>query len=199
MSATSGPRGSYARGRATREEIVNVARDVLVQRGYHGMTFVAVAERAGITRAGLIHHFPSKEHLLLAVMEDRFSENGQWMMGQLEAGKPVLDIFVDLMSRLTASRPQSTLLLALGGASIDSSHPAHDWYVARYRYMRPTLTEHVVDNQRRGLIVTRDTPDQLAIQLIGTIEGILLQWLYDPDAVDAVAVMRGFCDSLRPS
>ena len=197
MAAISGTRGSYARGRATREEIVKVARDVLVQRGYHGMTFVAVAERAGITRAGLIHHFPSKEHLLLAVMEDRFSENREWMIQQLKAGEPVLDIFVALMERLTASPPQSTLLLALAGASIDPSHPAHEWYVVRYRYMRSTMTEHVADNQRRGLIVKRDPPAQLAIQLIGTIEGVLLHWLYDPDDVDAVAAMRSFCDSLR--
>src|SRR3954453_6211418 len=61
----------YAKGRERREEILAAAMELFGARGYRGTTIAQVAERAGLTDAGLLHHFPSKEHLLIAVLQHR--------------------------------------------------------------------------------------------------------------------------------
>jgi AcrR family transcriptional regulator len=58
-----------ARGADTRTQILDAARDVLVERGYTGTTTRAVAERAGL-RVSLVHyHFGGKQKLLAAVLD----------------------------------------------------------------------------------------------------------------------------------
>lgn len=53
----------------TRREILTAARDELKVRGM-AMSLQHVATTAGISKSGLLHHFASKNELLLAVLED---------------------------------------------------------------------------------------------------------------------------------
>lgn len=43
--------------------------DLLVERGYSGTTTVAIQERAGVTRGRLLHHFPSRDAVLVAAAQ----------------------------------------------------------------------------------------------------------------------------------
>lgn len=55
---------------ATRAQFVNATFQCLVEAGYHGTTTVAVCERAKLARGTMLHHFPTKEALVLAALED---------------------------------------------------------------------------------------------------------------------------------
>ena len=57
------------RSEERRAEIVRAALEVIAERGYRGASLAAVAERVGLTQQGLLHHFPTKEALLVAVMD----------------------------------------------------------------------------------------------------------------------------------
>ncbi|WP_036553744.1 TetR family transcriptional regulator [Nocardioides insulae] len=48
--------------------------DLFVERGYHGSTMRMIAERCGITVAGIYHHVPSKHDLLVRVMRRAMTE-----------------------------------------------------------------------------------------------------------------------------
>jgi AcrR family transcriptional regulator len=58
-----------ARGDATRNQILEAARDVLGVDGYSGTTTRAVAERAGVQLSLVHYHFGGKRGLLAAVLE----------------------------------------------------------------------------------------------------------------------------------
>jgi AcrR family transcriptional regulator len=60
------------RGRATRERLVAVGRELFGARGYEATSIDAVMDRAGVTRGGLYHHFDSKQALFDAILEDTF-------------------------------------------------------------------------------------------------------------------------------
>lgn len=49
------------------DQLLGAAADLLRERGTDGCTVEAVAERVGLTRAGVVHHHPTKEHLLDAL------------------------------------------------------------------------------------------------------------------------------------
>ncbi|MCL4413926.1 MAG: TetR/AcrR family transcriptional regulator, partial [Actinobacteria bacterium] len=67
----SSPIGEARRRGDTRARIVEMAAALFASRGYMGTSIAAIEEAAGLTpgSGGLYRHFPSKEALLLAIME----------------------------------------------------------------------------------------------------------------------------------
>jgi AcrR family transcriptional regulator len=57
------------RGRQTRKAILDAAIECLSEYGYAGATTVQIQARAGISRGRLLHHFPSRDDLLVAAVE----------------------------------------------------------------------------------------------------------------------------------
>ncbi|PCE42289.1 TetR family transcriptional regulator, partial [Acinetobacter baumannii] len=53
------------RSRATRDRILRSTISCLAESGWHGTTTTLVAERTGISRGALQHHFPTREDLFL--------------------------------------------------------------------------------------------------------------------------------------
>ncbi|SOD94734.1 TetR/AcrR family transcriptional regulator [Caenispirillum bisanense] len=56
--------------RLTREDVVGRAVEVFRRRGFHGTSMADLAAACGILKGSLYHHFPSKDDLALAVLED---------------------------------------------------------------------------------------------------------------------------------
>ncbi|MFE3445979.1 TetR/AcrR family transcriptional regulator [Nocardia sp. NPDC059180] len=54
---------------ATRTRILDTATHLLVERGYAGLSTVAVQEAAGLSRGALLHHFPTIHTLIAALVE----------------------------------------------------------------------------------------------------------------------------------
>lgn len=52
-------RGSYAKGVARREEILESALDVIGRKGYQNASLKEIAEVVGVTPAALLHYFGS--------------------------------------------------------------------------------------------------------------------------------------------
>jgi AcrR family transcriptional regulator len=57
------------RAEATRERIVQAARELVIEHGYDGVSTGQVLQRAGVSRGGLYHHFSGKQELMAAVLE----------------------------------------------------------------------------------------------------------------------------------
>ena len=57
-----------------RSQLLGVVRELLVREGLHAVTLDAVAQRAGVTKGGLQHHYRSKQALLDALSDQLFEE-----------------------------------------------------------------------------------------------------------------------------
>jgi AcrR family transcriptional regulator len=58
----------------TRERLLDAAADVLLTSGAENVTLIAVAERAGVSKGGLLHHFPNKKALVVALVDRLVSQ-----------------------------------------------------------------------------------------------------------------------------
>src|ERR1700755_618878 len=58
------------RGRATRAHVLEVATRLFAEHGYDGTSIETVQASAGVSRGSLYHHFPGKEALFWAVLEE---------------------------------------------------------------------------------------------------------------------------------
>lgn len=57
------------RTRVMRQRLLDATVELVAERGYAATTTVQVAERAGVSRGALLHHFPSKNDLVIAAVE----------------------------------------------------------------------------------------------------------------------------------
>jgi AcrR family transcriptional regulator len=71
----------------TRKRILQAANQVVVRDGSNALTLDAVAREAGVSKGGLLYHFPSKEALISGMVEDLISEADQ-SMHDLQAADP---------------------------------------------------------------------------------------------------------------
>lgn len=71
---------------ATRDRVLGAARADFAERGLLGARLADVAAQAGITRASLLHHFPSKDDLYAQVVGEAFLDLGVALRGAAPAG-----------------------------------------------------------------------------------------------------------------
>ena len=64
-------------GDATRRSVLAAAAEIVVRDGAAKLTLDAVAERCGLSKGGILHHFSTKDSLIAAMIED--------LVGQFEA------------------------------------------------------------------------------------------------------------------
>ena len=57
------------RSTETRARLLAAARETISERGYAGTTTAATAERAGVSRGAQLHHYATKQDLLLSVID----------------------------------------------------------------------------------------------------------------------------------
>jgi AcrR family transcriptional regulator len=191
-------RGGYAKGRERREAILHAANDVFAVQGFHGATLSTIAARVGLSEPGLLHHFPSKEHLLLELLAMRHEHDAERVARALADHEGFLDALLGLCRENQDTAGLVRLFTILAGESVDDDHPAHDWFVERYRTLRERFVARIEREQREGRIDKSLDPARLAPQLLAMFDGLQVQWLLDPDEVDMAAVFADFLDRLRP-
>nr|WSZ95847.1 TetR/AcrR family transcriptional regulator [Streptomyces sp. NBC_00857] len=183
-----------ARSEERRAEILRATLEVIAERGYRGTTLGAVADRVGLTQQGLLHYFPTKEALLVAVLEER----DQWDTGGGSGGREGwrLELLTSLVE-YNAMRPGIVRTFsALLGESVTEEHPARDFFAHRYDQVRgemaAVLRDEFGDRLPGGL-----TPEQAAPLLTAVMDGLQYQWLLDPESVDMPTAFRDFLALLR--
>jgi AcrR family transcriptional regulator len=70
-------RSQAERSQTTRAALLAAARQLFAEHGFAGTGREQIAERAGVTRGALYHHFSSKERLFEAVVEELEVEIGE--------------------------------------------------------------------------------------------------------------------------
>jgi AcrR family transcriptional regulator len=188
-----------ARGKARREQLLQAAMEAFATRGYRGASIASIAADVGISQPGLLHHFPSKEHLLVGVLELRHREDGEQVRELAERpGGTLFDGLLELAERNRDRPGLVRLFTVLSAEGVDEDHPGNEWFVERYRRLREHMTEQLAEEQRQGRLAADVDAGSLATLILAVFDGLQLQWLLDPDEVDMVGTLARFFAHLRP-
>ena len=82
-------------------------------------------------------------------------------------------------------------------AATNPGHAAHEYFSSLYRQLRTELTEAIAASQSAGALPSGWSPETFATVMLALKDGLALQSLLSPDAVDPVAVMREVNAALR--
>lgn len=180
-----------AKGEDRRQRILAAAQRLLTRNGGRGTTLGQIAEEAGVSAAGLLHHFESKEQLLHAVLDARDA-----------ADLASADISLDLIEALEAVRerfrrsPESVgTFTVLQMENIAPDAPLHDRFLERYRESAKIVASAIQRGQDAGRYRTDIDPFVKATEIIAFLYGIEASWLLDP-SIPLAEVLSGYITSL---
>lgn len=176
-------RGSYAKGRAKRDEIVDVALDLFTRKGYDRTSVREIARLTQLSQAGLLHHFRTKEELFVEVLRRRDDRNErQYDENQ---GHPVSLAGLVQIVRHNAQEPGLVrLYVTMSAESTATDSPARDFFEHRYERLLTDLAENLRSRKLAGEIANDLDEAAVASLLVAAADGLQVQWLLDPDAFD---------------
>jgi AcrR family transcriptional regulator len=176
--AERGRRGPYAKTVAKRAEILAVALEEYASSGRQGPPLKTIAERVGLSEAGVLHHFASKDHLLVEVLRarDQAAVSDHDLSG--------LDGLWDYLRHVMRTPGLIKLYVDMSAAAADPEHPAHA-FLKEHR-------ENVLAVIRRLIPPARQWQ---APVLLAAAEGFQIQWVCDP-SVDVVGELQRLHEAL---
>jgi AcrR family transcriptional regulator len=185
-------RGPYAKTADRRRQIVEEAYRLFATRGYHGSSLREVAAAAGMSQSNLLHHFASKEELLLAVLERRDDLGGA---EDPRAKEGTFDERIVARAQLNEGIPGLIALYSVLSAEATTiDHPGRDFFLHRYDTLRTGYEDEFEALRRQGRLREGVEPATAAASVIALWEGIQLQWLYTPGVIDVGATLRAYLD-----
>ncbi|AMO62560.1 transcriptional regulator [Mycolicibacterium phlei] len=181
-----------AKGEDRRQRILAVAERLVARNGWRNTSLAQIAKEAGVTPAGLLHHFESKEQLLNAVLDARDADDAthsDYLSGDLvtELSK-VSERFV----RAPELVGTFTVLLA---ENIAPDAPLHDRFIKRYRDAAEIITTIIKRGQESGKYRTDIDAATKAVEILAFSHGMETLWLLDP-STPLTEVFKQYAESL---
>ncbi|MDN5901340.1 MAG: TetR/AcrR family transcriptional regulator, partial [Brachybacterium sp.] len=174
-----GRAGSYSKGIARRQEILDRAIEVFRERGADGTSLRRIAESIGISHGALLHYFSSREELLVAVYEH--AENRP----DPERGDPRQERSVEVMANAAISNLKVPGLVQLYSTLVATaleveSGPAKEYFTSRFERVRGNLEQKLREDQEAGLVRGDIDPARTAALVVAASDGLQIQWLLEP-------------------
>ena len=181
----------FAKGEDRRQRILAVAQRLMTRNGGRGTTLSQIAQEAGVTTAGLLHHFESKEQLLHAVLDARDADD----MAHVDMSGDVVEQLERVTDRFERAPGLIGLFTVLLTENLNPDAPLHDRFLGRYQDAVTIVAEGIRRGQRAGRYRTDLDPAVKAVEIIAFLYGMETSWLLDP-SIPLTDVFRGYASTL---
>ena len=177
------------------------------EHGYAGTSLADIANAADISKAGLLHHFSSKDELFAKVLERRDREDALSILvespavednvvdapvdtvGNVDtlevAATPDIDVdpwslldrYIELLERNVAHRDLTAIYTATAVSVLDAAHPAHRWMANHLNGAVERFEASFEAGKAAGLVDPQMPSRLVARSLVALTDGLQLQWL----------------------
>ena len=171
-----------ARGEARRALILEVATSLLARNGSRGTSLNQIASAAGVSQTGLLHHFPTKEQLLHAVLDsrDEYENALLWRSGP-DPGLGIFDVVADVVADWPRHPELVGLVAILVAENVGTDAVLKDRLTSKYRETVARLEETLVSARSRGEIRAEVDLHAKAIEILAFLSGLEMAWLVDSE------------------
>ncbi|GAA4783896.1 TetR/AcrR family transcriptional regulator [Microbacterium gilvum] len=190
----------YRAGRARRQRIIEDAMTLFGREGYGDTPLRDIAERVGVSKSALYHHFPSKDALLLAVLEERDRRIDATATAAADAtGADLLRALPDGAEANERDAPGLVEVYAvISCEAVPESHPAHAYFAHRFASALDGFESMFRAAAAAGDLPAHRDPSHEALWLLALWDGLQYQWLYDRGGVDIGGQLRAHLDDVLP-
>jgi AcrR family transcriptional regulator len=168
---------------ARREQITNLAIDLIAEHGYAGTSLARIAEAAGLSNAAVLYHFGSKNAVLESAYAKVITDLGETVWAAMSAApsaKDSIDAYVRALVAFMVSRPTYLRLMIEVLTTSELGQPGQPPEPGSDTPPRwAPLAEAMARAQTGGELRSFDTRTY-AIALGGALDGIFAESLSDP-------------------
>ncbi len=174
------------RSETTRARLLQVALALFSQNGYDATGVAEICAAAGVSKGAFYHHFPTKQAVFLALLEDWLTMLDSEIIGVFQPGETVA-------ASLRRMAAKFNHIFNLAGAHlpmalefwVQAKRDPVIWQttIAPYRRYQQTFTAIIARGVQDGSLKPVD-PQTAAQLILGVAIGLLLEGMMDPRATD---------------
>jgi len=192
------------RSALTRAKLIEAAIRCLNRHGYSAVSVAMVAEEAGVSRGGMLHQFPTKVDLMLAVVE---FASGYDERSSRAAAKPTGDARAQFMALTDSTWQVITKPPAMAKMEIMIAARSDGVLAARL----PAIVEKIEQNRRENVfayaeasgVTDREAVDAMVCLHMAAMRGLAIELMFTKDRAiveRAFALLKtykaGFIDAM---
>jgi AcrR family transcriptional regulator len=158
------------RGQRRREAVVDAAAALFVEHGFHGTSVDDLGAAAGISGPGLYRHFPSKDALLMAVLDRLWTQLRPALDEARERQDEALAVLLEAHLDLALGQPEALVLLVR-----ELRHLPDDYRARAERNHRRYVDAWADAIRRRHPGLDREDARAVALAVHGLIDSAALR------------------------
>jgi AcrR family transcriptional regulator len=180
-----------AKGEDRKLRILAAAQRLLTQSGWRHTSLAQIAREAGVSAAGLLHHFESKEQLLHAVVDARDADDDS----HADRSGDLLEQIARAGDRVDRAPELVGTYSVLLVENLMPDAPLHDRLLARQRAAVEIVADLIRRGQASGKYRSDIDPAIKAVQIVSLVNGLEISWLLDP-SIPLQEALREYAKSL---
>jgi AcrR family transcriptional regulator len=182
-----------------RQQILDGAIAQFARRGLDRTSLRTIGEAIGVSHAALRHYFSSRDELLVEVYRAHEARAaGDASPAASPARESAVAMIIEAAERNRSIPGLVELYAALTTDALQEQHAVSREFVReRFRSLREVLAARIESGQRAGRIAADISPLDAAALVIAASDGLQVQWLLDPGAVD-VSLSLSILERLLP-
>ncbi len=168
-----------------RTDILDAAVDIFGNKGYANGTLADIAEQVEITHAGVLHHFGSKQNLLLEMLTYRDETDVADLDERHIPGGP--ELFLHLVRTALANSRRAGVVqvyTVLSAESVTDDHPARPFFEKRYSTLRGEIADAFRVLCEQEGVTEPATIGAASASILAVMDGLQLQWLLHPQEIE---------------
>lgn len=175
------------------DPVLGAATRLFVRQGYHATSMREVAAEAGLSVAGVYHHYPSKERILVALLDLTMGELAWRLEAARREGSDPVESFALMVEALALFHAVRGDLAFIGASEMRAFSPTER---TRITALRDDI-QHALDRQAQlcadaGRFTTEDL--RSATRAIATMCTSLPSWFRLDGSLSAIEVAKRYAD-----
>jgi AcrR family transcriptional regulator len=184
VTPTPAPDQRKVRGEARRDRILAVATVHFGRRGYQGARLIDIAAEAGVTDAGLLHHFPTKRGLFDAVVARRENTYAAMWSPDNTTARQMFDAYIASVRAAATDRDLARFRGTLSAAAQLEGHPAEGLLAPKIDQALAGLVPFLEGCRDRGELRSDLDAQQIVLEVLALNTGLRELWLQLPERID---------------
>ncbi|RMA97684.1 TetR/AcrR family transcriptional regulator [Hydrogenothermus marinus] len=157
---------------STKEKIVKVAADIIVNEGLRRFTAKNIASRLGITDAAIFKHFPTMDDIILTLINEyviRCSKSAEVGISQGKTVKEKLELVLKAHIQVLEETKGAVPILCFEFSRSENEKFTSILHSFVQNYKK-TLAKVLEEGQKEGIVRQKSDPEEIAMFVLGSIQ-----------------------------
>lgn len=179
-----------------RQKIIDAATNLVMERGVKGTSLADIARTAGISKGTLFYHFSAKDDLIYELTNQHFDELTRASLKRVAQMQDtsLSELLYDGLLTILQAEDRGKLNLYLLQEAVTENPLLQNRFAAKYQEFNQMMREYL------DIVLPQIDPEKskiLSILLVSILDGLIIQWLLNPDAIPVKDIAALIADILE--